>query len=219
MSVTDYLFEKAGGLIHNLPEVRDDGRGYRMVDDGAVEVEVGEFLHGLTRLLKPMRVLTTGIYTGISDMYIAQGLKDNGYGMSTALEFEVQHFNRAVELWKQTQVRDYISPILTSSLEFSPVGEYDLMFLDSEPDIRFAELVKFYPHLSPGGFVFIHDLHHHLGQEQIPGHEFAWPYGPLPQEIKDWMTAGDLVPWYFPNPRGLTGFRKAKKGDYGRNSE
>lgn len=46
-----------------------------MQDDGGVEIETGEFLWGLTRILKPKHVLTTGVYTGISDMYIAQGLK------------------------------------------------------------------------------------------------------------------------------------------------
>lgn len=214
MNVTDHLFDLANGIIKRNPEVRDDGKGYEMADDGGVELEVGEFMYGLVRILKPKRVLSTGIYTGVSDMYIAQGLKDNGYGKTTALEFEPIHLKRARELWKLTQVEDQIESLLTPSLDFQPTGEYELMFLDTEPDIRFKELVKFYPHLSPGGFVFLHDLHHHLGQETIPGQAPCWPWGELPEEIKKWIKDTDLKPWYFPNPRGLTGFQKYKNGDY-----
>lgn len=202
------------GMIKLQPEVRDDGRGFFMFDDGATEVETSEFLYGVTRILKPQRVLTTGIYTGISDMYIAQGLKDNGYGKSTALEFEPQHLNRARELWKRTRVEDWIDSRLISSLDFQPEGMYQLMFLDTEPDIRFKELVKFYDHLEPGGFVLLHDLHHHLGQETIPGQVENWPWGKLPSEIVNWIDRGELRPWYFPNPRGMSGFQKKKEGDW-----
>lgn len=213
-NITNYLFEKAQGLIKRQPEVRDDGKGYEMADDGGVELEVGEFMYGLVRLLKPHNVLTTGVYTGISDMYIAQGLKDNGYGKSTAIEFEPVHLNRARELWKRVDILNQIDSHLLSSLEFQPTGMYQLMFLDTEPDIRFKELVKFFPHLEPGGFVFLHDLHHHLGQQTIPGQVENWPWGKLPQEIVNWLMLRELKPWYFPNPRGLTGFQKRKEGDY-----
>jgi|SRR5882724_7728441 len=213
-NTTDYLFERAGSIIQRLPEVRDDGRKYEMADDGGVELEVGEFMHGLVRIIKPNRVLTTGIYTGISDMYVAQALKENGYGKITALEFEPTHLNRARDLWHKTDVISVIDSQLISSLDFQPEGAYELFFLDTEPDIRFKELVKFYPYLAPGGFVFLHDLHHHLGQETIPGQVENWPWGKMPDEINNWIKTGELKPWHFPNPRGLAGFQKRKDGDY-----
>ena len=215
MNTTNYLFDKAGTLIKRQPEVRDnEEKGYEMADDGGVEIEVGEFLYGLIRLLKPTRVLTTGIYTGISDMYIAQGLKDNNYGVSTALEIDETHLERAKKLWEKVGVSEYIFPQHMKSLDFEPYGVYQFMFLDTEPHLRFHELVKFYEYLEPGGFVFLHDLHNHLGQETIPGQEPFWPWGELPKEIKEWIKNGDLKPWYFPNPRGMTGFQKKKDTDY-----
>lgn len=214
-NITDYLFDRAGGLITRQPEIRDEGKGYEMADTGGVELEVGEFLYGLVRLIKPQKVLSTGIYTGVSDMYIAQGLKDNGYGRTDALEIDQSHIDRAIDLWTRTDVASYITPFRMPSLDFEAIDEYDLFFLDSEPYLRFAELVKFYDKLKPGGFVFMHDLHHHLGQETIPDHEPYWPWGELPQQIKNWMKDGDLKPWYFPNPRGMSGWQKVKQGDYG----
>ena len=87
------------------------------------------------------------------------------------------------------------------------------MFLDSEPHLRFHELVKFYPNLEEGGFVLIHDLHNHLGQETIPDHEPFWPWTALPEEIKSWLKNRELTPWYFPNPRGMTAFQKRRNGE------
>lgn len=219
MNITDYLFDKAGGLITRHPEVRDnEKKGYEMADDGGVELEVGEFLYGLTRLIKPKHVLTTGIYTGISDMYIAQGLIDNhNGGFSTALEIDETHLKRAKELWLKTETSGVINPFLMKSLNFKPNKTYDLMFLDTEPQIRFQELVNFYPYLEPGGYVGIHDTPRNLCQGNVnPDHPeiSSWPFGDLPVEIKNWLRDGDLVKIQFPNPRGLTFFYKQTKDDY-----
>ena len=204
--------------IKSVPEIRDDGRGYKMIDSGGVEIEVSQFLWGLIRILKPKRCLTTGIYTGISDLYIADALKENGYGYTDALEYEPKHIERANSLWNEYAVDSYIKPHLISSLDFNPEGVYEFMFLDTEPQIRFAELVKFYPHLVEGGYVFIHDLEGHLGQEDIrnPDHpDFKyWPWGELPREIQKWLREDQLRMMSFPNPRGMVGFYKVKGKDY-----
>lgn len=217
MELTNKLVELAGGMITINPEVRDLGKGFLMFDDGGVEVEVGEFLYGMTRLLKPQRVLTTGIYTGVSDMYIGKALKDNGFGKSTALEFEEQHLNRARELWKRTQVESAIDSLLISSTDFKPEGMYQFMFLDTEPNLRYDELVRFFPHLEEGGYVFIHDAPRNLCQGNFnPDHPEikSWPFGDLPEEIKFWVRQDQLRPIHFPNPRGLVGFYKPQKDDY-----
>jgi len=55
---------------------------------------------------------------------------------------------------------------------------------------------------------------------QIPNdeHGFAWPYGRLPQEIRDLVRQDKLRPIHFPTPRGLTGFYKVAQGDYNFNT-
>lgn len=217
-SLTQEFINKSEGMLNVQPEIRDnENRGYLMFDTGGVEVCVGEFLYGITKLLKPQRVLTTGIYTGISDMYIGQALKENEYGNSTALEIEPQHLARAVELWKKVGVFDQVTAQLTESLAFEPTGEYQLMFLDSEPHLRFHELVKFYPYLAKGGYVFIHDTPRNLCQGNInPDHPniASWPFGDLPVFLQNEVKKRELQVMHFPNPRGLIGFYRIHPDDY-----
>lgn len=212
-TITDQLFEAAGGLIKKQPEVSDATGKFSMADDGGVECEVGEFLYGLVRVLKPERVLTTGIYTGVSDMYVAQALKDNGFGHSTALEIEETHLRRAEKLWKLTGVSEQVTGILKPSLEFTPEGEVDFMFLDSEPDLRFKEVERYFQYLKPGGFIGIHDLHRHLSQTDSE-FGFGWPYGPIPQMMLQWIKEGQLRVVSFPTPRGLTLFYRPAPDDF-----
>lgn len=229
-TITDQLTELANGIITRFPEVRDEGKGYEMFDDGGVEVESGEFLYGLVRLLKPLHILETGTYTGISSMYMAQALKDNKAPFESAntmerfaqiftCDIEQFHLDRARRLWEATGVSQYILSKNIPSLKVEPAqADYDLLFLDSEPQLRFAELVKFYPYLKEGGYILIHDLFGHLGQVDIinPDHaEFKfWPWGELPEEIVTWLKTDKLRVMPLPAPRGMVLFYKPREDDY-----
>ena len=218
MTITEQLFEKGKEFISLTKEVRDDGRGYyHMADDGGVEAEVGELLYGLVKILQPEKILETGTYTGISSMYMAQALKDNGHGHVTTLEIEPFHKDRAEQLWRACGVDGFVACELQRSLEYMPSDHYEFMFLDSEPDIRFAELVRFFDNLKRGGYVLIHDLPRDLTQGNInPDHPEikSWPFGDLPYQIKQWVKEDRLRPIHFPNPRGLFGFYKPTEDDY-----
>lgn len=214
MKTTDELIQKSNNLIKLHPEISDwTGKHFQMFDDGGVELEVGEFLYGLVRVLKPESILETGTYTGISAMYMAQGLTDNDLGHLDTVEFEMAHKTRAEELWRRVGVMSRVDCILMDARKFVPKHQYDLLFLDSEPNMRFDELVRFFSSLSPGGFVFIHDLHRHMSQQP---HEmfFGWPYGKLPQQIVDWVKDDQLRPVHFPTPRGFMGFYKPREDDF-----
>lgn len=216
-SLTNQLFEESLGIIRIQTEVSDSEGLYHMADDGGCETEVGDFLYGLTKILKPKNVLTTGVYSGISDMYISQALEDNVRGTIWALEYEQAHINRARVLWEKTGLQHRILAILTNSLDYKPDRTYQLMFLDTEPGIRFAELVKFFPYLDEGGYVGIHDLPNNLCQGNFnPDHPEmrSYPYGDLPDQIIDWLKTDKLRMIHFPSPRGLTFFYKPKEGDY-----
>lgn len=203
-----------------LPEVRDEGKGYRMWNDGSVEVEVGCFLYGLVQLIKPKLVLETGTYKGGAASYIAEALKDNGYGKLDTVEYEFAHIKTARERIGRLGTENFVNFVQSDSLRFEPRIEpeqYDLMWLDTEPQLRFAELVKFFKHLKPGGFVFIHDCPPTLCQGNInPDHPEmkSYPFGDLPQEIIDWVKSGELHPMAFPNPRGMYGFYRPRLDEY-----
>jgi len=225
MSITTDLAKRAPSLLKFVPEVTDrEGKGYLMADDGGVEAEVGEFLYGLVRILKPKAVLNTGTYSGISDMYIAEALRENGYGHCTSVEYEEIHLRRATELWRILGLDQFVNCTLSSSLDFDPTRThtmppegYDLIFLDTELNLRFHELVKFFPYLKEGGYVFIHDLPISLCQGNFnPDHPDIqhWPVGEIPEQVKSWVKEDRLRPMHFPSPRGLLGFYKPQAREY-----
>lgn len=198
-------------------EVESTGKFYSFNDAG-VEIETGEFLYGMIRVLKPANVLETGTHWGIGSAYMGQALKDNGTGQLDTLEFLPEIRDRAVKRFEDLGLSDVISAHFGDARVYDPGDKrYGFILLDTEPQTRFSELVRFYDYLIPGGFVFIHDLHRHMGQVgQNPDHpkEPFWPWGKIPDIIKRWVSDGNLRPMHFPTPRGLTGFYKPDPGDY-----
>lgn len=201
---------------------------YEAFNSGGVERETAELLYSFVRILKPHAILDLGTHKGISASYMAMGCRDNNEGSVFTVEFDSQHWNDEDMLWSKLQLRGLIYRYKMSVEEylrrlkddpsFESSHSYQLMLIDTEPSDRFSQLVEFYPFLSPGGYVFLHDLHRHMGQEGRinPDHPEMenWPWGTLSDQIKNWLKDRELVPFYFPTPRGLTGFYKNDPRDY-----
>lgn len=206
-------------MVNELPvdEVSDSNKIYGMWNDGSVEIEVGEFLMSLVRLIKPKEILETGCYKGWSSAYMATGLRENGFGHVTTLEIEQRHIDHSVALWSKLNVSEFITVERIKSLEYQPKTKYQLLFLDSEPDLRFNELIKYFECLDEGGYIFIHDLPRSLCQGNInpdwPNYQ-SWPFGNIPEKMKCMVKEGILVPFHFPSPRGMVGFYKVSGNDY-----
>jgi len=216
MSVTNRLLRLDGILKqHNEGEWGGtDNSKYSAFNDAGLECETGEFMYSMARILKPDNVLETGTHWGVGASYMGMAVLDNGFGHLDTVEFIPEIHDVA----KARIVRLGLSHLVTCHLgdvaQFEPQCTYKLILLDTEPQTRFAELIKFYNFLEPGGFIFIHDLHQHMHQIPNEDHGFAWPYGPLPEQIKTWVREGKLRPLHFKTPRGLTGFYKVHPDDY-----
>lgn len=214
-----YLDNKYADKGHNL-ELHNEGEWshsdslYQAFNDAGVECEVGEFFYSLVRALKPDNVLETGTHWGISASYMGLALKDNGVGHLDTYEFLPEIREVAQRRIERLELSGQVTCHLQDVGTLHPDKMFKLMFLDTEPQTRFAELVRFYEFLEPGGFVFIHDLHRHMHQIESPGHEFAWPYGRIPTNLKELVKHGNLRPFHFPTPRGLTGFYKVHEEDF-----
>lgn len=223
MDVTQRLIEK-DPTLHRHNEGRWNHPydeylpGYSSFNDAGIEIETGEFLYSMVRLLKPNNVLETGTHWGIGTAYMGQALKDNHNGHLDTVEFLPEIHKRALIRMNDLELTDYVECYLEDASKF--IGElpesktYKLILLDTEPQTRFAELVRVYRHLEPGGFVFIHDLHQHMHQVANEEHGFAWPYGVIPPELKKLVQEDSLRPFHFETPRGLTGFYKVDPKDY-----
>lgn len=188
--------------------------GYTSFNDAGVECETGELLYGFVRALQPDRILETGTHWGIGTAYMGLALKANDKGVIDTLEFLPEIRERALTRFQTLGIGQYVHSILIDAAKFQPPTNYDLILLDTEPQTRFAELIKYFEYLKPGGFVFIHDLHRHMNQVDNKEHGYAWPYGKLPEEIKDLVKTDRLRPFHFGTPRGLTGFYKVHEGDH-----
>ena len=218
MTITKWLAEADPSLtIHSEGEwsgmVGSDQ--WSAFNDGGIECETGEFLYGLIRLIKPDNVLETGTHKGIGGCYMAKALEDNNKGRLTTIEFLPELFAEALQRFETVGLTERIQKIQGDVREYEPTHDFDIILLDTEPDLRYAELVKFYNNLKPGGFIFIHDLHRHMSQTVVQGDRpFGWPFGPIPDSVKEKVKNMQLRPFHFTTPRGFTGFYKEHEGDY-----
>ena len=209
--------------------IDETNNGFLSFNDAGLECETGEFLYSMVRLLKPESVLETGTHWGVGAAYMGKALQDNGFGHLTTIEFLPENWRRAIERMGRLGLSDIVDCVYMDVAQFNPgldlrgsnetmenppKKQYKLILLDTEPQTRFAELLKFYDNLEEGGFIFIHDLHRHMHQIPNEDHGFAWPYGVLPEEIKDLVKTDRLRPFHFTTPRGFTGFYKVSRNDY-----
>jgi len=203
--------------IHNEGEWGGTVSEYSAFNDAGLEAEVGEFMYGLIRVLKPDRVLETGTHIGVGASYMGLALQDNDKGVLDTIEFLPELHKQAVERIKKMGLEYNVNLYLQDVKDFKPQHAYKFILLDTEPQTRFAEFIKFFPHLEEGGFIFIHDLHNHMCQGNInPDHPEikSWPFGTIPSALEELVVGGKVKPFHFTTPRGLTGFYKPHPKDY-----
>ncbi|HTW59741.1 MAG TPA: class I SAM-dependent methyltransferase [Terriglobales bacterium] len=134
---------------------------WSMYDSMTAEIEVLEFLRCLVTTVKPELVVETGTFSGISTLWIAEGLKQNGRGKIITCEFDPVVYANAKERIAKSGLAEWIECRNQSSLEMQINGRIDLLFSDSEQSIREQEVRRFLPQLNPQGLILIHDASSH----------------------------------------------------------
>lgn len=194
--------------------------GYTSFNDAGIETETGEFLYALARLLKPTNILETGTHIGVGAAYMGTALRDNKQGHLDTIEFLPDIHRQAKKRMADLELEEVVTCHYGDVAKFTPQDSvrYQLILLDTEPQTRFTEAVRFLGSLDEGGFMFIHDLHRHMGQGEAPNpdhpNEPNWPFGTIPQELAEAVRAGTLRPIHFATPRGLCGFYKVHPRDH-----
>jgi len=206
---TDYVLENTNKL-QIYPEVTGGDHGFSMFNDAGTEVEVSEFLYSLVRMLKPNYILETGTHVGVSSAYMALALEENKKGSMTTFEILPELRVKAVALWDDLNISGLIESHLYSSLLGPlPVQPIDFLFLDSEPQLRFDEFIRYWPLVPLGGFIAIHDLHPKMGHEDWVVHDmYDWPWGDFRTKLGQYIKNGEVSIMHFPTPRGFTFFQK-----------
>ncbi len=135
---------------------------WSMYDSMTAEVEVLEFLRTLVTTLKPNLIVETGSFLGVSTIWMAEGLRANGFGRIVSCEYDPVVFARAKEKIEASPLSPWIELRNESSLEMQVDGTIDLFFSDSDLPIRADEIRRFLPQISPQGVVLIHDASSHM---------------------------------------------------------
>ncbi|MGB9074021.1 MAG: CmcI family methyltransferase [Terriglobales bacterium] len=135
---------------------------WSMFDSMTAEVEVLEFLRTAVTTIKPELVVETGTFSGISTLWIAEGLKANGRGRVITCEFDPKIYENARARIAASGLAQWIELRNQSSLEMKVEGTIDLFYSDSDLPIREQEVRRFLPQINPHGLILMHDASSHL---------------------------------------------------------
>jgi len=135
---------------------------WSMFDSMTAEVQVLEFLRAVVTTIKPELVVETGAFSGISTLWIAEGLKANGRGKVISCEFDPVVYAKAKERIENSSLARWIELRNESSLEMKVEGTIDLFFGDSDIPVREQEVRRLLPQISPYGLILMHDASSHL---------------------------------------------------------
>jgi predicted O-methyltransferase YrrM len=185
--------ERAGGALlpeyhRATPECPHPER-WHMYDSMTAEAEVLEFLRTMVTTLKPALIVETGSFLGVSTLWMAEGMRSNGFGKIISCEFDSVVFEKAKEKIAASGLAKYIELRNESSLEMKVEGMIDILFSDSDMPIRSAEVKRYLPQIRSTGLILMHDASSHL--KVVRDAAFA-------------LEAEGLVSCIFlPTPRGL----------------
>lgn len=185
--------ERAGGALlpeyhRATPECPHPER-WHMYDSMTAEAEVLEFLRTMVTTLKPELIVETGSFLGVSTLWMAEGMRSNGFGKIISCEFDPVVFEKAKEKIAASGLAEFIELRNESSLEMKVEGTIDILFSDSDMPIRAAEVKRYLPQIRSTGLILMHDASSHL--KVVRDAAFA-------------LEAEGLVSCIFlPTPRGL----------------
>ena len=135
---------------------------WQMLDPESAEIEVLALLHALIVAVKPELIVETGTFVGHSAIKIAHALRANGFGRLITLEYDSAVFQKAKQNIDASGVGRWIDYRNASSLDSSIDGPIDILFSDSNVNIREQEVRNFLPQIRPNGLVLIHDASSHF---------------------------------------------------------
>ena len=135
---------------------------WRMFDTMTAEIEVLDFLKCLMTTVKPNVVVETGTFLGVSTVYMAEGLKQNGFGKIVTCEPDPAVFAKAKEKIDSSGLQKWVDYRCEPSLKLQVSGTIDVLFCDSMPELREPEVRYFLPQMNPNGLVLMHDASSHL---------------------------------------------------------
>jgi predicted O-methyltransferase YrrM len=132
----------------------------------ASEIEVGDFMFGLVRLLKPAIVVETGCHDGTTSFKIAEAVKANGYGSFLTCDLE-EHY--VANLREEAARRELAIDVfcMRGHQLIQRCSSIDLAFIDSG-GLREVEVMLTLTKMKRFGVIVLHDTAPHQTEGGIP---------------------------------------------------
>jgi predicted O-methyltransferase YrrM len=125
-----------------------------------ISAEAGRLLYTLVRAVRPQTVVEFGMSFGISTLYLAAAVRDNGVGRVVTTELSAHKIAAARKTFAETGLDDVVTVLEGDALQTLPAqlgAGVDLVLLDGWKDLYLPVLHLLEPHLAPGALVFADD--------------------------------------------------------------
>lgn len=128
--------------------------------------DAGRFLYGVARSVSAKRIVEFGTSYGVSTIYLAAALRDNGGGLVVGSELESSKVAKATQNLATAGLSQFVEIRAGDALQTlrDPDGVIDLLFLDGWKDLYLDVLHVSLSSLRPGSVVLADDLNIALEQ-------------------------------------------------------
>ncbi|GAA6624267.1 O-methyltransferase [Scytonema sp. NUACC26] len=122
--------------------------------------EVGRFIYGIARSISAKRIVEFGTSYGISTIYLAAALRDNGSGLVIGSELESNKVARATQHIAEAGLSQFVEIRAGDALQTlrNPGGVVDLLFLDGWKNLCLDVLYLVLGNLRSGSVILADDL-------------------------------------------------------------
>jgi len=113
----------------------------------------GKILETFSYMIKPLRVLEIGTYTGYSAICMANGLAEGGKLITIDINDEISHI--AHEYFKKAGHTDKVEFLVGDARDIIPTlnESWDLVFIDADKENYSLYFDLIFDKLKPGGFI------------------------------------------------------------------
>ncbi|WP_326846135.1 O-methyltransferase [Streptomyces kaniharaensis] len=156
------VMKRAYAAVADWSEPPSPEQAAELCEEAALPVDpqVGTYLYQMVRALRPSLVVEFGTSFGISTLYIATALRDNGTGRVIGSEFQPGKAQKALGHLTEAGV-DHVAEIRVgdarTELNELP-GPIDLLLLDGWKELYLPVLRQLEPHLRAGALVVSDNL-------------------------------------------------------------
>jgi len=151
------LHAPSGAIASLSPqELADAAAGIYM----PISAEGGKLLYNLVRAIRPATVVEFGMSFGISTLYLAAAVRDNGTGRVVTTEMSKEKIAAAQGTFAETGLDDLITVLEGDARETLAdlEGPLELVLLDGWKDLCLPVLRQLEPLLRPGALVVADDV-------------------------------------------------------------